>query len=114
MSRSVQFIGLNKRGKLYVSEHASQNVVIPSVESNVIYGFINDIEHVCSRYIDMGLDNPRIFEEYLQTSPWSSGPMLFLALRWIDTKQPIEETLWIEDESVRNQEYDSETGKYWV
>ena len=36
--------------------------------------------------------------EYLQACPWSSGPVLFIALRYEDTNEPIQESLWSEED----------------
>ena len=39
-----------------------------------------------------------VIEEYVQAEPWSSGPVVFLALRDGVTKKPIPESLWTEEE----------------
>lgn len=39
------------------------------------------------------LPNKRVFYEYIQADPWSSGPCIFLALK--DAKgKPVRESLW--------------------
>ncbi len=43
-------------------------------------------------------DDGRILEDYVQTEPWSGGPCTFLALREHSTLNPIEETLWSDEE----------------
>jgi hypothetical protein len=40
----------------------------------------------------------RVLEEYVQATPWSSGPMYFIALRDLLTGQPVPGTLWSEAE----------------
>jgi hypothetical protein len=40
----------------------------------------------------------RVLEEYVQATPWSSGPMYFIALRDATTGQSLPETLWSADE----------------
>ena len=40
--------------------------------------------------------NGEVYEEYVQASPWSSGPMYFYALKKAGV--PVEESLWTEDE----------------
>lgn len=45
------------------------------------------------------MPNGKVYEEYVQADPWSSGPCFFLALR--DENGPIEETLW-SDEDIDN------------
>lgn len=37
-------------------------------------------------------------EEYIQAEPWSSGPMIFLALRNTETKEPLKWSLWTDGE----------------
>jgi hypothetical protein len=39
----------------------------------------------------------RILIDYVQAEPWSSGPCIFLALKWKDTDEPIKESLWDEE-----------------
>lgn len=46
------------------------------------------------------LPDGRIFREYLQVQPWSSGPMSFLALMDGNGK-PVLESLWTEEEIDR-------------
>ncbi len=40
----------------------------------------------------------RVLESYVQAEPWSSGPNTFLALRDHATKEPVEGTLWPQEE----------------
>lgn len=39
----------------------------------------------------------RVYQEYVQSTPWSSGPVIFTALKDADDN-PIEATLWTEEE----------------
>lgn len=40
----------------------------------------------------------RVYEEYVQCSPWSSGPVYHLALKDAKTGRPVTESLWTQDE----------------
>lgn len=48
-------------------------------------------EHVFYTYT---FDDGRVWEDYTQAEPWSSGPCTFMALRDVKTKEPIAESLW--------------------
>ena len=57
------------------------------------------------------------FREFVQVSPWNSGPMIFTALEKVlptGKTEPIQKTLWIEDSSIGDCEYDPLSGKYYV
>jgi hypothetical protein len=108
--RCTQDVGLNKRGHEYIIKNIDHEFKIGSGE--ILKGMFGEDSHICNTYVHQY--NGRIFEEYLQLVCCSSGAMLFLALRWQDTKQPIKETLWKPDESVKDIEYDIKTGKYWL
>ncbi len=40
----------------------------------------------------------KVYEEYVQAEPWSSGPVYHLALRNARTGKPLTESLWTQDE----------------
>lgn len=40
----------------------------------------------------------RVLEEYVQESPWSSGPVYHIALRDVKTGKPVPESLWTQKE----------------
>ena len=111
--RTTQVIGLNKRAEAFIE----RNAVNPDGEytGQALLGMFGEGAYTCRvfEYHDDRILSPDYFEEYLQIDPWSSGPMLFLALRWIDG-EPIPESLWLEDISARENQYNREFGTYWV
>jgi len=60
-----------------------------------VEGMFDEVVHVLKEYETY--DGIKI-EEYVQAQPWSSGPCIFLALRNAETKEPILQTLWDEEE----------------
>lgn len=52
-----------------------------------------DEEYPLRRYT---MPNGKVYEEYVQAEPWSSGPCIFLALR--NENGPVKESLWSEEE----------------
>jgi hypothetical protein len=111
MSRETQFIGLNPSAKKYIEEHAihSEKVECPhchnitggnvvSVKWGNVWGGIGEVCYELQEYTDK--DTGEKFREFECASPWSSGPVIFLALehnRGIDI-DPIKETLWNQEE----------------
>jgi len=53
-----------------------------------------DGDHVLHEY---RLDG-KVYEEFVQTEPWSSGPCFFLALRDPETGNAVRGSLWAEEE----------------
>lgn len=60
---------------------------------------------------EYGLKDGSKVREVIQCSPWSSGPMYFLCLETPEGNRLFE---WVEDRSVKDQEYDPVSGKFWV
>lgn len=67
---------------------------IPSKDSGKFYYGIGGNEYPLKEYT---LKNGEIVREFEQESPWSSGPIIFLALE-DSSGNPIQETLWTDDE----------------
>lgn len=112
--------GLNAKATRFIEEHArTRNILlvrtsidsesckilsndcksktIYETENNGLTVKIKGDEHRCVRWKDKstGLQ----FEEFIQVEEWPQSNLLFLALRWTDTGQAIEETLWQYDET---------------
>jgi len=121
MSRSDQIIGLCERAKklleakeeLFYTEtitriypDGSQETIGPrpvngspvkcELSGEKFYGMF-DIEYDLHRYI---LPDGRIYVEFVQEEPWSSGPCFFLALKG-PNGETVEESLWREEEIGR-------------
>lgn len=65
---------------------------VPGV--NTVTGMFDEDVHRLQRYF---LKGGSYIDEYVQAEPWSSGPVIFLALMDCNGN-PIQETLWSEDE----------------
>jgi hypothetical protein len=63
--------------------------------NNFITGMFEEQVHELVEYVTIGGST---VEEYIQAEPWSSGPVIFLALRFKETKEPIRQSLWSEDD----------------
>lgn len=118
--RTTQYIGFNVRANLWLKANVGQRVeytdvihrtfpdghteILPPTPitswdqkptgENVLGMFEEEIIPV----MEYRLKDGRIVVEFEQASPWSSGPCIFMALKWADTGEFIEETLWAEDE----------------
>ena len=69
--------------------------VLSTHTGNKVFGMFEDDVYDLDKYT---MNDGREVEEYLQAEPWSSGPCLFIALQYSDTKEPIHETLWPDKE----------------
>ena len=59
---------------------------------NIIMGML---EEEVRRIREYDLANGQgIIEEFVQAQPWSSGPCIFMALRFKDSKKPVMQSLW--------------------
>lgn len=115
MARSDQFIGLNKRArrlvqrKICVHEQGLRTFAngrtqrfnrwrrIPVARKEVIGVIAGAWIPVVAQLHRYTLPGGRVLEEFVQATPWSSGPCYFLALQ--DKKgRPVPESLWTEDE----------------
>ena len=116
MSRSLQYIGLNKYAEDFVSK------AIRVEETEVLYNVWN-AQVIGRRYYMPTPDGPNkewYFEEVVQASPWSSGPMVFTNLKSVLVKECgqviVDEGYfsWMIDPSLRGVEFDKYTGRYYV
>lgn len=63
----------------------------PLEENGTVFGMAGEDAYILQQY---EMENDSIVEEYVQCSPWSSGPCIFLALRFQSTKKPVFKSLW--------------------
>lgn len=109
MSRSTQFIGLNSRGKKFIRSNAectpeqvcfacgnTTGGATKRIGLGDVEGMFGEKVYQLQQFIHR--KTGKKFEEYVQTEPWSSGPMIFLALRWSKTKRSVANTQWTEEE----------------
>lgn len=122
MSRETQFIGLNNYAEDYISNDKVKKVgqypMTKGMFEEDIYGGIYE-EWVNSH-------TKMIYEEVVQDSPWSSGPMIFTHFKVTmvkvdrETNKEIQRTeegfyfSWMKDPSIHDEEYDAITGRYYV
>ena len=100
--RTTQFIGLTKKANKFVGKKGvvrSSKVLTEGMFGEPVYGY----------YFTM--PDGEVYQEVVQASPWSSGPMIFTCLVRKSTGEKMFE--WVEDESVRN-EVDYERGRFCV
>lgn len=126
--RETQFVGLTASAEEYIQKHAIYikeetckhcgNVIKPGrymcEEIGEVEGMFGEVVYKLRRFIDK--ETGEQFQEFVQAEPWSSGPMIFLGLEKVNpdgTTTPIQETLWVEDETL-NTEYDTLSGKFYV
>lgn len=86
MARQDQIIGLNERGRKLV-EGAQREVV------GTYTGMFGDPHDL----MEYRFRDGRVFTEYVQTEPWSSGPCFFIALK-DNIDRVVPESLWAEEE----------------
>ncbi len=92
--RTTQFIGLNGNAFDWLDKNCIIQESLP-IDLEPIYGMFEEEVHILKQYTT---NENRFVEEYVQAEPWSSGPCIFLALRYSDTKEPIEESLYLDSE----------------
>ena len=106
MSRSTQVIGLNHKAEAWLKENAKEDWIGDScphcgkkIEKDFVMTFSDNISGLCGEEIPLYkylLKDGNWVQEAEQLSPWSSGPMIFTALK-LDGKW-IKETLWTNKE----------------
>jgi len=114
--RTTQYVGLNKYAHDWL-----EGRVIETFDKNLCRGMFN--EQVQGTIYHVQAENPinlmYIAEEVVQDMPWSSGPMIFTALRVkLLKKNGHEVTMedwfrWMLDPNV-TAGYDYETGRYFL
>ena len=115
MSRTTQYIGLNK----YAREYVKSALIVESYDMTT--GMFDEtiIGKIYYMPTPDGPNSAYIFKEVVQISPWSSGPMIFTSLEVSlkkDSGQIIEMGRyfdWMIDPSIKC-EYDFETARYYV
>ena len=109
MSRSTQYIGLTKAAKDYLQEKGrpveADNSITGMFEEKIALGTWWNDDFYC-------------LEEVVQTSPWSSGLMIFTHLVGYfhndkEKRNPIVMFSWVKNPFVTG-EFDYNRGHYWV
>lgn len=107
MSRSTQFIGLNKKAEDFVSYLQelgdTRNFTTGMLDEKIMLGSWKYGEY-------------EIYEK-VQIVPWSSGPMIFTCLSIKASNGTRTDCFeWIHDPQLKDHgiEYDKETGRIWV
>lgn len=80
-----------------IEQFEEENIVsLVKIEtSGKKYSGMFDNEYALMKYT---FPDGRVWEEYEQAAPWSSGPVIFLALKDTKTGTIIKESLWSEAE----------------
>jgi len=113
--RTTQYIGLNKYARDYVEDALKTEVY------EMTSGMFGEQVMGTIYYMPTpeGPNSEYRLIETEQVVPWSSGPMIFTCLRGILVKESGQEIdmdkyfEWMLDPSIQN-EYDDETGRYYV
>jgi len=71
MSRSTQLIGHTDKVSRFLQKCKKSDKLKP------IKGMFGEDVYMLHKYIDK---KGRVWKEFVQTAPWSSGPMIFLAI----------------------------------
>ena len=105
MSRSHQWIGLNKRAEAWLEENGA-------VERVGRVEMVDDAFGQTPTYPlrEWEIKGNVVVREYIQHEPWSSGPMSFTALKYYVPFEPVEESLWVLGSPDRSVEFDREAG----
>lgn len=104
--RTTQYLGLNKNAQTWLKK-SCQGEPLPT--KKFVEGMFGEKVHQLLKHT---LKTPTTIvktpkapaylethvEEYVQAEPWSSGPVVFLALRYSKCKQPVDESLWPEED----------------
>lgn len=110
MSRSDQIVGLNARAKAYLETNCAKDIakhyrndelisehIILSCELSDRYAISDMIGEEQLKWNKYLLKIGVWVYEYVQESPWASGPVHFLALK-NEEGEVIKETLWTDEE----------------
>jgi hypothetical protein len=98
MARWHEVMGLNHRGERLCREARWLSDTGDGVYDAFGYSEEDSLLYSFDRYI---LSNGRVVVEAMQYEVWFSGPCTFLALKYEDTDEWVEWTLWSEKEIDR-------------
>lgn len=123
MSRNTQFMGLNRRAINWLNKYCgpvkyTQESIKTFADGRVIKTITTGekvigensgktVEDMVGETIyhlqvyEVKSERGGFVEEYVQCEPWSGGPMIYLALRFADSKKPIRVSLWSSTEIER-------------
>ena len=98
--KAQELLGLNEKAHLYVEKRIfpdgrelTRNVTgtrtVCELSGGRFYGMY-DVQYNLHKYT---LPDGRVYTEFVQAAPWSSGPMFFIALKDEDGNE-VEESLW--------------------
>jgi hypothetical protein len=111
--RTTQYIGLTKKALEYVA------TLTPLSSDTSTSGMFGE-EIILQRWAfpkDERVQNSdtACIREIVQEIPWSSGPMIFTYLEF-DYGNGFKFSVleWIHDPAIRGQEYNQETGTFWI
>lgn len=104
--RSTQYLGLNRTAQKWLKTTCEET---PVRTKKFVEGMFGEKIHELQKHtlktpitIVKPPNSPAYLEthveEYVQADPWSSGPVIFLALRYSKCKQPVTDSLWPEEE----------------
>jgi hypothetical protein len=103
MSRCTQFVGLTCKAQKFVETLTYLG------SPNRTFGMFEELIPL-QQFVD---DKGTIYEEFEQAAPWSSGPMIFTALRIKNDQGWTIVHGWTQDRNCVGQ-YDGQLGLYWV
>ena len=92
MVNKTKFLGLSQSAHDWME---SVNTFSSRRTGNVLTGVYNEHVYDLREYT---IGDGREIEEFAQDEIWSIAPVIFIALRFKDTKTVIPESLWTEDE----------------
>lgn len=128
MSRSTSFVGLKKQAYRWLKKYCTtqkikvittqidlgendDEIADSKTESVVIRRRLisNDtgkcvdgmFGEKCHEFQEYTTKAGAVVEEYVQEEQWASGPVIFLALRFKESKEPVKVSLWSEKEVAR-------------
>ncbi len=109
MSRTDQPMGLSQKAQVFLEENEKKvstkcgcpDCKTAHISTEVLkqcgtYSGMFDDEYILYRH---ELVTGKLVYEFLQASPWSSGPMMYLSLAWDkEGKHPVEDCNWTDKE----------------
>ena len=128
MAREMQFIGLNQYARNYVQFHENHGNIINKYSKEVFDSFPYDETPILGfTYIIRNDSGDLVLQEIVQVVAFSSGPMFFTCLKPIKLIRKGKPDVHYKDEfwfkwmidpmlaeGEFDEEFDYETGRYWV